>query len=116
MSESTSGRARPGRALIYSLVGLALTVPLLWGVISGDAFPLLDSTAVPAAGSWVCPVVLLAGVVSLMGVVAGFAALGRLGVNEPARRKAWSAVTLGSIVLAALSALVIYYINRGLMQ
>jgi hypothetical protein len=118
MSDSTPGRAKAGRALIYSLIGFAHVLAILWGVISGAAFPLLDSTGTAGRGCWACPAGLLAGVFSLMGLVTGFVALGEFGAKRPSggRGKAWSAVVAGCVVLAALVTLVIYFGNRGLMH
>lgn len=118
MSDSSPGSARAGRALIYSLVGVAMGIFILWGTISGAAFPLLDSTMTAGRGCWVCPVGLLAGVGSLMGVVTGFVALGDPTAKGPSggQGKAWCAVVLGCVELAALVALVIYFANRGVMR
>ena len=118
MTDSRPGGDRAGHGLIYSLASFALVVVILWGVISGEAFPLLNSNATAAAICWVCPVGLLAGMASLMGVFAGFVALSELKAKRPSEAygKAWSAVAFGGVSLTALFAFVIYFLNRGLMQ
>lgn len=118
MPDSSPGSKKASLGLISSLTGLALVAVILWGVISEEAFPLLDSTAVPRGAAWVCPVGLLASLASLVGVVTGFGALSELNANGPsqARTKAWIAVAAGGLAITALVASVIYFLNRGLMQ
>lgn len=112
-SSPDGSRARWG--LIFSVAGLALSAVILLGVISEAAFPLVESNGVPSGAFWVCPIWLLAAVASLMGVVTGFAAFGQVSAKESsaARGKAWSAVVLGLVLLAAMVALVIYFNHQG---
>jgi uncharacterized membrane protein len=113
----TPGLNRAKRSLIYSLVGLVLVAVILAGVVSEAAFPLMDSTGIPAGACWVCPVGLLAGFSSLLGTVAGIAALAQLPLAGPAgaQRIARWAVSLGSLGLAVLFALAIYCLIHGPM-
>lgn len=118
MTDSDPGNNKAGRGLVYCSVGSALLAVILWGVFSEEAFPLLDSTAVPLGATWVCPLGLLVAVASLLGAVTGLAALGqyRAKKSSAARGKAWTAVIIGFIQLAALVALMIYFNIRGLMR
>jgi hypothetical protein len=104
MPDSSPRGATPWKAILYSLAGLVILSSILWAVLSGNAFPLLDSTATAGRGCWVCPIGLLSGVASIMGVAAGI------------RNKTWIAVIFSSIVIVALLALAIYFLNRGLMR
>jgi hypothetical protein len=73
---------------------------------------------IPRGATWVCPIGLLASLASLMGVVTGFVAFGQLRGKESsaARGKAWTAVVLGFVQLAALAGLMVYFNIRGLMR
>lgn len=114
--ESESSK-RFGCSSFCSALGIALSALLLWGFISEDAFPILDSTGVPSSGTWVCPVVLLAGVCSMFGLVSGLAALGRVGAKTSAKASysTWTMLLLNAVVIAWLVSFVVYCCNRGLM-
>lgn len=98
---------KAGCGLILSGIAMALLAGLLGGAISGAAFPLIEPSGIPRGAAWVCPLVLLAGVASSAGVFTGFAALAQLGATASSK-KAWSAVLLGGVVLAALVGFMIF--------
>jgi hypothetical protein len=117
-AEPDSSSFRIGCSSVCSVAGIALSAVLLWGFISDEAFPILDSTGVPGSGSWVCPVALLAGVCSTFGLVTGLAALGRVGAKASAKAsfQTWTAVLLNAVVIVWLVSFVMYCLNRGLMS
>ena len=115
MSESSPKSDGSGRALFYSLIGLALEVVLAVGVVSGVAYPLFLPSGLPAAGCWVVPVAFVAVVFAFLGLANGLIALARLPAKQPspARRKARTAVVLGCFLLLAMIAAVILVAVTG---
>ncbi len=106
---------KAGCGLSFSVAAMALLAGLGGVILGGAAFPLFEASALPKGAAWVCPLVLLAGVASSLGVFIGFAALAQLKATESSR-KAWIAVALGGVVLAALVAFMIFlYLRPDLM-